>query len=71
MARRLLYCNRGNREDAMNTFAPEFAHFWLAAPATVAAADAPVADTRNEEADREQAALEELAERVSAARSVV
>jgi hypothetical protein len=71
MACRLLYCRRGKRENAMNTFAPEFAQFWLAAPAAIAAADAPVAEARNEEADREQAALEELAERVTAARSVV
>jgi hypothetical protein len=55
----------------MNTFAPEFAQIWLAGPAGMAAAVAPVAESRSEEADREQAALEELAERVSAARSVV
>jgi len=54
----------------MHTFAPEFAQFWLAGLATLATADAR-SEQRTEEADREKALLEELAERVSAARSVV
>ena len=52
----------------MDTFAPEFSRFWL--PATegegVHAHDAGPDDVRNE-----QKALEELAERVTAARSVI
>ena len=54
----------------MSTFAPEFAQFWLAGLAAVALADAK-ADTRNDDLDREKAALEELAERVFAARTIV
>jgi hypothetical protein len=59
------------REDAMNTFAPEIAQIWLAGIATLAVADAASADAHQDEADREKAALEELAERVTAARCVV
>ena len=54
----------------MNTFAPEFAQFWLAGLATLAAADG-VGEARDDELDREQAALEELAERVTAARTII
>ena len=53
----------------MATFAPEFAQYWLtghAGDADVAQANADYLDTPTE-----QAALVELAERVSAARSVV
>jgi hypothetical protein len=58
------------REDAMNTFAPEFAQLWLAGTATTCAVElAP--EQRDDEADRERAALEELADRVSAARSII
>ncbi len=53
----------------MDTFAPEFSQFWRSA------SPAPVADAkaarRDDDANAQQAALEELAERVSAARSVV
>ena len=55
----------------MTTFAPEFAQFWLAGLATIAVADAAHAEALDDEADREKAALEELAERVTAARCVV
>ena len=56
----------------MTTFAPEFAQFWLAGLATIAVADAAAhAEALDDEADREKAALEELAERVTAARCVV
>ena len=54
----------------MSTFAPEFAQFWLAGLAAVALAEAK-AERRDDEADREKAALEELAERVYAARTIV
>jgi len=54
----------------MNTFAPEFAQFWLAGLAAVAAVDAQ-GGRHDDEADREKAALEELAERVYAARTIV
>jgi hypothetical protein len=52
----------------MESFAPEFAHYWL----TGQAANAGEAknDRRGDEANAQQAALEELAERVTAARSV-
>jgi len=59
------------REDVMTTFAPEFAQFWLAGLATIAVADVANAEALDDEADREKAALEELAERVTAARCVV
>ena len=55
---------------AMSTFAPEFAQFWLAGLAAVAAAGAN-AERSEDDADREKRALEELAERVSAARTIV
>ncbi|MFO1325490.1 MAG: hypothetical protein U1F15_15700 [Burkholderiales bacterium] len=51
----------------MDTFAPEFSKFWLA-EATTAHGDARL--VQNDDG-AQQAALEELAERVSAARSVV
>jgi hypothetical protein len=53
----------------MSTFAPEFAQFWLAGLAAVAVAETK-SERRDEELDREKAALEALAELVSAARSV-
>lgn len=49
----------------MDTFAPEFSKFWLSDTAPAAH------DGRDDEAGAQQAALQELAERVSAARSVV
>jgi hypothetical protein len=53
----------------MDTFAPEFAQYWLSGQA----GDADVAnpDRDNHDTASEQAALVELAERVSAARSVI
>ncbi|MCC7325619.1 MAG: hypothetical protein IT521_02290 [Burkholderiales bacterium] len=53
----------------MDTFAPEFSRFWLP-EAAEARVDAKRRQ-RDEESGVQQAALEELAERVSAARSVV
>lgn len=58
-------------EAVMDTFAPEFSRFWL----PVAEHDDDRHDgreaRRDEEARRQQQALEELAERVTAARSIV
>ena len=52
----------------MDTFAPEFAQFWL----TSQAGDAGVANADDGlDTPTQQAALVELAERVNAARSVV
>ena len=53
----------------MDTFAPEFSKFWRpeARVGTVESASA----TRDDDTGAQQAALQELAERVSAARSVV
>jgi len=52
----------------MESFAPEFAHYWLTGQA--GAAGEAKADRRSDELNAQQAALEELAERVTAARSV-
>jgi hypothetical protein len=54
----------------MSTFAPEFAQFWLAGLAAVAVAEAKV-ERCDDEFDRDRAALEELAERVFAARTII
>ena len=54
----------------MSTFAPEFAQFWLAGLAAVAAAGGK-SEHSEDDADREKRALEELAERVSAARTII
>lgn len=53
----------------MDTFSPEFAQYWL----TGQSGDADVAnpDRDNHDTPTQQAALVELAERVSAARRVV
>lgn len=52
----------------MDTFAPEFAHHWLAGQrGTASEAETAAHDESNEE----RAALEQLAERVTAARSIV
>lgn len=53
----------------MSTFAPEFSQFWMGSRA-VAPGDGG-GDARDDEARLQEAALEELAERVNAARSVV
>ena len=52
-------------EAVMDTFAPEFSKFWLPE------ASGSHADSRADDEGAQQAALEELAERVNAARSVV
>ena len=53
----------------MDVFAPEFSQFWLAgnAPRPLDAA----ANVREDDARAQQAAMQELVERVNAARSVV
>jgi len=50
----------------MDTFAPEFSKYWLP-EASISRADSRADDDKG----AQQAALEELAERVNAARSVV
>ena len=52
----------------MDTFAPEFSRFWL--PLTTADSERRQ-DDREDEVRRQQKALEELTERVNAARSIV
>jgi hypothetical protein len=52
----------------MESFAPEFARYWL--KGQVAAVCEAKNDRRSDETNAQQAALEELAERVTAARSV-
>jgi len=52
----------------MESFAPEFAHYWLTGQG--GNAGGANRDSRDDEANAQQAALEELAERVAAARSV-
>jgi hypothetical protein len=54
----------------MSTFAPEFAQFWLAGLAAVAVAEAKLG-LLDDDLNRDKAALEELAERVFAARTIV
>jgi hypothetical protein len=54
---------------AMDTFAPEFAHYWL--DGQRGDADVPNGEFGALDTPTQQAALIELAERVSAARSVV
>ncbi len=53
----------------MDVFAPEFPKFWLAGNAT-RPLDA-AAKLRDDDASAQQAAMQELVERVNAARSVV
>ncbi len=53
----------------MDTFAPEFSKYWRPEARTGAVEVASVA--RDDDGGAQQAALQELAERVSAARSVV
>ena len=52
----------------MDTFAPEFSRFWR--PGNDRDAEGR-SDSRDDEVRRERQALEELADRVSAARSIV
>lgn len=53
----------------MDSFAPEFSRCWLPAEAVERAQDR--SPDEDEAARREQRALEELAERVTAARTIV
>jgi hypothetical protein len=54
----------------MDTFAPEFSRFWF--PLTARDGDRQDGrDARRDDDARQQKALEELAERVTAARSIV
>jgi hypothetical protein len=65
----MLCTNMDGSGNIMSTFAPEFAQFWLSGLAAVAAAQCK--SERDDDADRDKAALEELAERVFAARSII
>jgi hypothetical protein len=75
MARQLLCIERDksqlqrNEVAAMESFAPEFAHYWLNGQA--AAAGDSKRERVEDDAIAQQAALEALADRVSAARSIV
>ncbi len=53
----------------MSTYAPEFSQYWL--PSRAGAIDEKRTESRDEELRTQQAALEALAERVNAARSIV
>jgi hypothetical protein len=53
----------------MESFAPEFAQYWLNGQLT--AVSEAKAERHDDEANAQQAALRELAERVAAARSVI
>ena len=54
---------------AMSTFAPEFSQYWMGSLAA-ASVDGNL-DARDDDSRSQEAALQELAERVNAARSVV
>jgi len=53
----------------MDKFAPEFAHYWLSGRS--GGSDGGKPDSDHHDTPSEEAALVELAERVSAARSIV
>jgi hypothetical protein len=55
----------------MNTFSPEFSRYWLDAPAQAGERVSEPASDAQVLSPSQQAALEELAERVNAARSVL
>ena len=55
----------------MDSFTPEFTAYWLAEPAEVSAHPPEAASNANTLSTSQQVALEELAERICAARSVV
>jgi hypothetical protein len=55
----------------MDTFSPEFTAYWLAEPAEAADHKTDGASNDNTLSMSQQVALEELAERICAARSVV
>jgi hypothetical protein len=59
---------RPGSEAIMDSFAPEFSRFWL----PMSEADERLSgDRRDDEAKRQREALEQLAERVTAARTIV
>ena len=62
--------NSGIRGRNMDTFSPEFSAFWLDQPQT-GERHGPESAPAQALSPSQQAALEELAERVNAARSVV
>ena len=55
----------------MDAFSPEFTAYWLAEPAEALARQTDGASNDNTLSTSQQVALEELAERVNAARRVV
>ena len=55
----------------MDAFSPEFTAYWLAEPAETAERAADSTSNDNALSTSQQVALEELAERIYAARSVV
>ena len=55
----------------MDTFSPEFSQFWLPHTAQSRDREGPDAVTKSAEATSQEDALEELAERINAARSVI
>jgi hypothetical protein len=55
----------------MDAFSPEFTAFWLAEPAQAPARQTDSVSNDNNLSTSQQVALEELAERVNAARRVV
>ena len=55
----------------MDTFSPEFSSYWLDAPTQAGERVNEVAPHAQQPSPSQQAALEELVERVNAARSVV
>jgi hypothetical protein len=55
----------------MDTFSPEFSEFWLPQPAQSRDREGPDAIRKAVEATSQEDALEELAERINAARSVI
>ena len=55
----------------MDAFSPEFTAYWLAAPAEASAQQTDSVSNDNSLSTLQQVALEELAERVNAARRVV
>jgi hypothetical protein len=61
----------GKQETAMDRFAPEFAAYWLAEPQRSAEPDGIDHGPKQALSPSQQVALEELADRVNAARSVV
>jgi hypothetical protein len=62
-------CESSEADEAiMDSFAPEYFRYWLPARESEERA---LADRRDEDARQQQEALEQLAERVTAARSII